>query len=558
MQRILKVIVYILLSISLVVVIGLYLTRNHAQKLVIKRLEVVLAATFGNYYHIQSDSIHVDLTYQSLSIQIIHPVFTTDTLQKQFLQKFPVVFFKADTLAIRKINLRKLLLQKSLYLEGILLNNPQLSIFLNAATVEKTPTDSQAKVVKRNLIRNLEFHTLQIQRGNISLLPLNTPDDTLFYGDNINIRITEANFPNLSEEGLFRRATIGNTVITTNDVYFNPPRSPYYFAMDKLFINTKQNVVKCHKVNLTSKKSLYKRSVINTYQKTFGEVEIGSLLLKGVDYAKIAEHSLIAEYAELANTHFSLLRNKTKLLDKTAAKKSLQEALKSLNMTLDIDTVNLYNIHLGILVQFPKHQDPASIRIHHIKGKLLHLSNREHPKYPMELDIRAKIMQTGDLHFVASFPLHNERHSYKATISSMPFEEWNEVISKIADIKIESGNIKKIVLTGEATSMETKGNIQFEYRDLQATIYKRTKSGQLVKSPLLTLATNGLLRMRNPEKDDGIPVLKDFYFKREAYQGQIMLWVGGLIDGIEATLLNARLKKKVDTIEAKKVKERKR
>jgi hypothetical protein len=531
--------------------------RSHAEDLVMRRLRVVLHTTFGSYYHLQYDSLTININYQSISLQIVNPVFTTDTSQKQYIQKYPIVFFKADTLRVNHLNIRKLLLNQSLTLETILLNNPQLSILLAPNNyTDSTNDSSNQKIVKRNLIRDFELGSLGIEKGSICFIPLIKPNDTLFYGEKINIKVIQAKLKDVGQAGIYERTQLGNILFSMRNVQLNPPKSPYAYEMDQMAFNAHKNIIKCRKVNVYPEQSLLKMSKSSRYQKTFAEVAIGNLLLRGIDYSKIAEQGLNVQYAEIANTHFQVLRNKNKLLNKSDHKKSLQEAIRNIQMPLNIDTLNLRNIFLDIAVHFPKHEEPGTIQIHQINGNLLHLTNREHPEYPLELNVTANIMKTGKLLFQASFPLDKELHTYKANISSMPFEEWNQLISKIADVQIESGNIKSIVLTGKANSMETSGNILFEYRDLQATIFKRDKNGNLKKSTVLTYATNGILRMRNPENDEGIPVSKDYYFRREAYQGQIMLWVGGLIDGIEATLLNARLKKKVDQLEAKQIQER--
>jgi hypothetical protein len=174
------------------------------------------------------------------------------------------------------------------------------------------------------------------------------------------------------------------------------------------------------------------------------------------------------------------------------------------------------------------------------------------------MDATANIMKTGKLQFHATFPVHTNTHTYQVTISKMPFTEWNQVISTLANVQITSGSIDRILLSGKATSMATEGNIIFEYRDLQATLFKKKKNGELKKAKLLSYITNSILRLHNPDNGETKPIAKEFYFKREPYQGQIMLWVGGLLDGIEATLLNNYLKEKVDDKEAAFIKLRKR
>jgi hypothetical protein len=552
----LRILLYSSLTLILIAGVGLYVLRTYLQKIILHRLRAEIETTFDNYYHLEYGEIKTSLIDGDFGIKIIRPVFSTDTTQKFYLSKYPAFYFKADSIEIGKINIERLFISQSIKFDFISLDNPELTFLLGK---QKPDKQSEGKPKKtRKLIDEIFFKKLQIVKGNVSILHLNDPEDTLYYGEDIDLSVINTRIPVMDPKGIYAASKIENVLFSMSNVRFYPDKSPYAFLMNELRFNAQENFLKCRKVSMQPEKSLLKMSTSSRYQKTFAKIHIGNILLRGIDFYKIGEPALSVRYAEIANSNFNLLRNRHMLLDKSAYKKSFQENLKEIELPINIDSLHFSNIHLNVTVHFPNNNPPATIRIHNMSGTLLHINNDSATSEPMQLHANATIMKTGKLVFDASFPIHNQTHTYTARISNMPFAEWNEVISRLANVQLTSGNIKQIKLKGDATSMETNGNIVFEYRDLQATVFKKTKSGDLKKAKGMTYLANGILRLHNPDKGEMIPVSKDYYFKREPWQGQIMLWVGGLLDGIEATLLNERLKKRVDEIEAEKLKTRKR
>jgi hypothetical protein len=558
MKRLLKRFLYVILSLLLLAGIGIYILRNYAQELILHRLQAELEATFDQFYNITFESLTTGIEGNTFTIQIIKPVFTTDTSQQYYLQKYPALFFEADTFEVGGINIPMLILGQSIELEVLKLNNPQLVVLMRKEFKPLKQDENSKQKKSRKLIRELFFEKLKIEKGNIAFIHLQNTSDTLYYGEKINLEISKARIPTLADEGIYNASKIGNILFSMSNVCFYPEKSPYSFFMDEIKFNARQNILNCRKVSVYPEKSMLSLSKTRKYQKTFAEADIGNVSLHGIDYNKIGEPALYVKHVEISNSHFSLLRNRNKLLNKSIYKKTMQELVEAVQFPLNIDTVSLKNIYVTIDIHFPDRKKPATIKLHQMKGTILHVNSSPKARLPMQLHATGVIMKTGKLTFDATFSKKHPTHTYHATITNMPFTEWNEVISRLANVELTSGKIEQIKLDGNATSLETHGNIVFEYRDLQTTVFKKDKLGNNKKAPILTYIANGFLRLHNPEVGKTIPVTKEYYYKREPYQGQIMLWVGGLLDGIEATLLNEKLKKQVDKVEEQKQENRKR
>jgi hypothetical protein len=557
MKKVFKYIFIFFVSLVIIVGIGGYFLRKNIKEILLHRLLKEVETTFGNYYHVTYSNIELSVENSFFTINITNPVFRTDTTQKEFLTQYPPIFFKADHFMVGNINIRQLILGQTLKIEQIELANPNLLILTNTLHTHKTTeTKPQKTKPNRKLITDVLVDKLTITKGDVNLIHFYNLQDTLYYGEDINLDITKAEIKTQAQEGILEASTIGNIVFSMNKVRLHPSYSPYSFWMQSIKIDVSKNTVNCRKVVVYPEKSLLKLSRKAAYQKTFAQIAIGNLFIKGIDYKKLAQKEVNIKQIELSNAHFNLLRNKEKKLNKSLVKKSFQQLLANIHVPIKIDGIKLHNLHLTFKLYFPTHKEPALIQLKHINGTLSEINTYKGHTKPIRLHATATIMNKGKLTFNATIPQHKKTHSYNGVITAMPFTDWNQVLSKMAPVKIESGMVHRIQFSGIAGTSETSGKLTLTYSNLKATIYKKQVNGELKKAKLMSLVANTFIQTNNPAKGDSLPTSTPFYFKKEPYQGQIMLWVGGLLDGIEGTLLNEKVKQKVDAVKEKKKKEK--
>ena len=516
------------------------------------RLLVEVETTFGKYYNLQYGELETTLDFTHLSIRLIRPVFTTDTTQLAYVKRYPPVYFKADSLLVNGLNLRSLILGKNIQLNEILLANPRLLLLSRDST--RYDSTLKAPEKKRKMIHGIRVASLRIQDGDVSLLNAHKLSDTVYYGKNIDLTLTKANVPLQKAGPLLKNASIKTLVFAMEKVVIQPINSAYAFEMEHLLYDLVGDSIHGNALRLLPDRSLYRLSKQAEYIKTFAQIALGDVSLHGIDYEALELKKIKLRKLILQNARFFLLRNKSKGADPNEFKKSIRQALAGLPMAMQIDSLMLRDMQLEFQLYMPKKTTPAIIRLTKANGIITDLHNTSDTKLLTKLRLHSKIMANGKLDFQATFTPGKMEHSYKGQVYTMPFRDWDQVIEQVAPVKIESGTIDGIRFSGTAGDMETKGHMVFTYHSLKTSIWRTNKSGRVFKSNLLSGAANMIIKESNPAKGETEPEGYDYHFRREPWQGPVMIWVGGLLDGMEGTLLSAKNKERLTEVVEKRKK----
>lgn len=546
MKRFLKVVGFSLLVLLVLAGGFAYYLKNNIKELVMHRLLSEVEATFGHYYHITYDTLDISLDNWQLGISIKNPVFSTDTTLTAYRSKYPPVFFKAQQLSIQKINVQKLMFMEQIDIRRINLEHPELLFFTHTLSKQSQEQKAVSKKEARKLIQEIRLEELVVSKGNIHFIPYENQSKTLFYGEEIAIRIHKARLFPLDSQGLLQSSKIDNLQFAMKNVKCDGLNSSYAFVMKQMDLDLKANEIKLRGTSMVPQTSLIALSRNHKYQKTFAKMDIGNIHIKGLDFKKLLNKELNIQSLEIADASFVLLKNKEKLLNKSIRKSTFQEIINNINVPIKIEALKLKNLFLTFKLQFPNHPQPAIIQLKNINGTVSEINNYKGQKKTIHLNAKATIMKTGKLQFSATIPLHAKDHLFNGTITNMPFHEWNQVISMVAPVQIESGNIKKVTFKGIAKPMESNGTLVFEYSDLKAAVYRKNKSNTLKKSKLLSFSANQVIRTDNPAKGETKAEPVPFHFEREPYQGQVMLWIGGIMDGMGAHMFPDIVKNKMD------------
>jgi hypothetical protein len=101
-------------------------------------------------------------------------------------------------------------------------------------------------------------------------------------------------------------------------------------------------------------------------------------------------------------------------------------------------------------------------------------------------------------------------------------------------------------MSGTATNNTSRGKLTFIYDSLDCDVYKKDENGRQKKSWFYSVAANSAIHYSNPIHKNDKPREVDFYFEKQPFQGQSMLWIGGLVDGMIKTMLKDLVLQKLD------------
>jgi len=550
MKRALKIVMVSLLLLLATATITVLFFKKQLQSLVLHRLKAEMETTFGQYYRLEFEDLQTSLDFSHFSLRLIKPVFTTDTLQRAYLNRYPPVYFSADSLMVNGFNLRSLFFGKNIRLQEIVLANPSLLLLTRDSSRYDDRQGPPQR--RRKLIENVFLGRLRIADGDIRVLNTHRLRDTVYYGKAIDLTLTDARLALQQTGHLVDQIQLKTFVFTMEKVVIQPINAVYAFEMERLIYDLVADSIHGKNMHLLPDRSLLRLSQQATYQKTFAKIALGDVALFGINYRALEERRVEVRKVSLQHARFFLLRNKNKVADPKLFKKSFPQALAALPIQLHIDSLILADMQLEYQLYLPDKSQPVIIRLTQANGLITQLHNSDTSKQRTQLRLKSRIMEHGKLDFQATFTPGRAEHSFEGQIYSMPFSDWNQVIAQMAPVQITSGTIDGIRFSGTAGAMESKGNIVFRYHDLRAGVNRTNKAGEVRKSSVLSGVANFILRENNPPKGKTEAESHVFNFRREPWQGPVMLWVGGLLDGMEATLLSEKNKARLAAVKLKR------
>jgi hypothetical protein len=542
---------YLIIVVLMALLLALWVfMRFYFNDYLLAKLKKELEKSFGTYYNLTFTDIVPETNGKNLSIRIYGASLKSDTTNHEMRELFPAIFFTSEKLSVENIDVWALLINKELFVRSVELESPALQTFFHNQKKKTKPVVQTDKKKNRPKINSpitlISIDKVVLDKGSVRISNNKTPEIIAYSGKDIGVEITSVKFNLVTGISALDSTLFENIKFKMVDILINPQKGDHSIKANAIEINIKEDIFKLSGVALLPHKNLLKLSKEAQYQKTFANLSLGTLTINGFEFNKLIDGILRIKKIQLDGAKITLLRNKQKEFDKSLIKKSFQDALQNPGLALDIDTIKISNSKLLVDILFNNQHKPAEIILSNISGNITHLKTHSNNKETMKLALSATIMKTGKLHFTMSVPLRGQIHNYRAVIKHIDLTEWNVIIGKASPIIIKSGLGRKVVMSGTATNNTSRGKLTFIYDSLDCDVYKKDENGRQKKSWFYSVAANSAIHYSNPIHKNDKPREVDFYFEKQPFQGQSMLWIGGLVDGMIKTMLKDLVLQKLD------------
>ncbi|HLP14191.1 MAG TPA: hypothetical protein VK177_19830 [Flavobacteriales bacterium] len=534
------------LSIALVIFVTFFL-----KGILVNKLTRELKHTFGNYYTLKYSSIETSVGLNGLTITIQKPTFTSDTSLHELNEKFPALFFKSNVLKIDNISVYKLLFTHDIELKQILLKKPSLKLVtFTRDTTELKEEPASKKKSEKNLTNFLYIKKISIEKGNVVTCNAGDKTDTTFLGINIGVNVENIAVHTSKLKSLaYALEDKNNFQFSVEKAYYKPYQANYLFFMDSLELDDRTKTISAHNLSESTLKSKHEISQKSRFSKVIAETKIGYFKASGYNkkqfflYNTIRLHSMQLEKIDL-----ELFRNKRKQLDVNNEKMALQEMLTGFPFSLVIDTIRIKNFNLTFELIDHRTKTPVEFSLDGINILLANINTIPGTRDTMVLLCNGKFMNAAAFKMNLFFPdIHKADSYYNGYIGPMPFLTFNPILASYSGIQVVSGQIQSVVFSGRCNKYENFGSLVFTYKDLEIEVNKKSDNGEKKKGKLVTMLGNMLLNRNNPVSDDEAPRKQTYYFKREKYQSDIVLWIGGIMEGVKNTLVDKDVQEKGKT-----------
>ena len=355
-------------------------------------------------------------------------------------------------------------------------------------------------------------------------------------------------------------ATIEGIDFTLSDITFNKEtaKESIPFSYGTYGLNTQHGyydmspleIIQFEQMQLTPDAGGFKQFVLRTkYSKTelsrrltvehdHYNLKVNDIALKDWDFGfKKNEPYLHLGELQLQNPVFHVYRDKL-LPDDTSHKKLYNQALRDLEMDLQVDSIQISKGLITYQERLEADVKPEDLRFADIEATV----NNLHTKGEGDVvtDIKAKLMNDGPFTLEWSFDPQNKANQFlvQGSLSNFQSQSINPFLKTNLNAEV-TGTIQQMYFTISGNELESQGDIKMKYDDFEFTVLKKDGLGV---NKILTAVVNLFTKNGDKTDEDGF---RHGDFKVERNQDKSFfnyLWIN-LQEGLVDTMMGRGKKK---------------
>jgi hypothetical protein len=534
MTRIIKRLAAILLIV--VIATGVFVVF-FLENIIIKTLDNKIEATFGSNYQLKYDSEKIRLDGLRVNFSFEKVKFSTDTSHNSLTENYPILFFEATNFSVQGISVIDLLLNKSINVEHLELNQPELLILKRGNTQQEIQqqTDSVQSEIPKILLEYISLNSLSILNGKGAIISYQNKADTLYSAKEISLKIKEIQTDlssNIIDPNTIKLKDID---LKLDQVFLNPTFSAYKFLVDKGHLRLKKGVLEGFGITAFPKKSFYQTSLESKYRKTLYDIKLDTFLCQSEHLMKMFSDQLFKTSSiELKNIQANFFENNNIAKEENVIKPLLNESILNIPFDMDIDSIMIKNGFIQYQFLAKNSEIPALIEFTELNGLIANIRKSTGKADTVKVFLESKFMHEAPFTFIAEYPLSNINYQwYSGHIRSMPFTSFKPAFRGTKKIDFKKGQINNIFFTGIIEESKTSGQLIFDYEGLKVQIYSKKQKKKWLKSKI----SNLIIRNNGKQSKEKTNQQVNFNYERPPSVGQFGLYAHGIMDGLAQVIL---------------------
>lgn len=532
----------------LIIIISVVWYYGHNWKPIVesKLKEVVHNSTDG-LYSLRYDDLDLNIGLGNVTLINAELIPDSAVYRKMVLSKDAPnnrFHIKLKKLKVRRFNLMDVLTNKKLHINSISFEEPNIHLMSEYHTfndtLRTTPKKTLYESIKdiftsinvRNVdIDNVQFKYSKFEEGKQSSIDL----------DKVTIKVHDVLVDETSLQDTTRFYYTKMVDVHVPGFEYDLPDGFYKVKFNGLKINTRDQNLLLTDVDFRpkmDKNAFYKQKKQNV---TMTVLKFDTLRVEQLNFqALIDNQQTIARKVQLKNGTVDLHADKRyPKYPIIKIGESPHQKLLKLKKLLSLDTVVVDNVTVTYHEMSGKFFREGSISFNNASGILTNVTNDSSAlakdKY-MRADLRAKIMNSGNLHAKFGFDMLSKTglHTYSGTLGPMKATAFNRILAPLLNVEIASGNIKKVAFNMQGTDRKNWGEFRFDYDDLKISLLnKKDENGEQSSKKVVSYLINQLLiNDSNPDNKGVYTVGKVNYTRVPEHTFFKTLWQS-LLDGIK-------------------------
>ncbi|GHE46344.1 AsmA family protein [Sphingobacterium griseoflavum] len=536
------VFVFIVLALSVTV---WYFSKNW-KPIVEEKLQEVIKKSTDSLYTLSYDKLDLNLAVGNVTLENAALVPDTAVYARlEATQQAPdnVYHIRLKSLKIKRFGIIDMLTNKKLTIKSISLQDPaiQLTNKYHAYndTVASKPKKTLYESVK-DVLQSVNVRDIDMENVSFKYAKITDGKSADFAVKDIQISVHDVLIDETSLADTSRLMYTKMVEIIVPGFTYNFANGIYQAKFDELKINTRDQNILLTNVDykpVMNKAAYFKKKGKNV---TMADLHFDTLRMEQLDFRALLDNQqTIAKKVQLKNGHAKLYNDKRyPKSPKNQIGQAPHQKLLRVEQLIDLDSVFVENIDVVYGEMSGKYYREGEISFNKASGVLTHVTNDSmrlaKDKY-LKADLRAKVMNSGNLHATFSFDMlsKNGAYSYTGNLKPMQAPSFNRILTPLLNVEIGSGNIRSVRFTMEGNDYRSWGDFRFEYDNLKINLLN--DEGDRKKKKMLSFLVNQLIiNDSNPDANEVYHVGKVNHKRVPEHTFFKNLWQS-LLDGIKQT-----------------------
>ena len=272
---------------------------------------------------------------------------------------------------------------------------------------------------------------------------------------------------------------------------------------------------------------------LQPYHKDWFDVSVGQVALAGIDLSSyFSEKVLRIADIQVSDVVLQNFKNQ-KIPVSRRIVPMIYTGLQKVPVKLDFQKVGVKNFSVVYEELAKKGTVPGKLFFTDMNGTFIGFTNIvSRPDQYIVLDADGKLMGKGNFTATWKLPVDslNDRFLLNARLDSFDLTALNELLVPLASAEVQSGWVREMAFSTEASSKGATVEMVFLYNGLKAALLKE-KDGVLTDKKFLTGLVNRVLKQNNPDKTgkgfnkprhSSVSIIRDPYHSTFNYLWQIL------------------------------------
>lgn len=393
---------------------------------------------------------------------------------------------------------------------------------------------NQTKLGSVDLYTALEKVAGRIFLGRFSLKDANIR--YAYYGKSDSLQHQKLDTTNLFIEGLavdtrLRTYKLDDIRFSTRNLEL--PLDNGFYTLKVGAVDLTGSSVVIDRIRLISPYPKMQFAYLQPHHKDWFDVSVGQVALTGIDLSTyLSEKVLRIADVQVSDAVLQNLKNQKIPIPRRIVP-MIYTGLQKAPVKLDFQRVGIKNFSVVYEELAKKGTVPGKLFFTDMNGTFTGFTNIVScPDQYIVLDADGKLMGKGNFTAIWKLPVDslNDRFLLNARLDSFDLTALNELLVPLASAEVQSGWVREMAFSTEASSKGATVEMVFLYNGLKAALLKE-KDGVLTDKKFLTGLVNRVLKQNNPDKTgkgfnkprhSSVSIIRDPYHSTFNYLWQIL------------------------------------